>query len=52
MLPLPVSNFRDTGAGLVATYDDNEMITTPEATRVFRVPVGDLVVEAAVSGGR
>ncbi|GAA4117625.1 NUDIX hydrolase [Enteractinococcus coprophilus] len=41
-LPLPVSNFRVTP--VVGWWQHpNEMITTEEATRVFRVPVGDLV---------
>lgn len=43
-LPLPVSNFRVTPVvGWWQHPDDNEMVTTAEATRVFRVPVGDLV---------
>lgn len=43
-LPLPVSNFNVTPVvGWWQHPDDNEMITTGEATRVFRVPVGDLV---------
>ena len=41
-LPLPVSNFRVTPVLGWWQYP-NEMITTEEATRVFRVPVGDLV---------
>ncbi|GAA2039343.1 hypothetical protein GCM10009720_19820 [Yaniella flava] len=41
-LPLPISNFRVTP--VVGWWQHpNEMITTEEATRVFRVPVGDLV---------
>ena len=41
-LPLPVSNFRVTP--VVGWWQHpNEMVTTEEATRVFRVPVGDLV---------
>lgn len=41
-LPLSVSNFRVTP--VVAWWQrPNEMVTTAEATRVFRVPVGDLV---------
>lgn len=44
VLPLPVSNFSVTPVvGWWQHPDDNEMITTDEATRVFRVPVGDLV---------
>lgn len=42
VLPLPVSNFRVTPVVGWWQYP-NEMITTAEATRVFRVPVGDLV---------
>lgn len=41
-LPLPVSNFQVTPVVGWWQYPD-EMITTEEATRVFRVPVGDLV---------
>lgn len=41
-LPLPVSNFRVTPVLGWWQYP-NDMITTEEATRVFRVPVGDLV---------
>lgn len=44
VLPLPVTNFQVTPVlGWWQHPDDNEMITTEEATRVFRVPVGDLV---------
>lgn len=44
VLPLPVSNFQVTPiVGWWQHPDDNEMVTTEEATRVFRVPVGDLV---------
>lgn len=41
-LPLPVSNFRVTPVVGWWQYP-NEMVTTEEATRAFRVPVGDLV---------
>ncbi|HEY4558367.1 MAG TPA: CoA pyrophosphatase [Enteractinococcus sp.] len=41
-VPLPVSNFRVTPVVGWWQYP-HEMITTEEATRVFRVPVGDLV---------
>lgn len=41
-LPLPVSNFQVTPV-IGWWQHPHEMITTEEATRVFRVPVGDLV---------
>lgn len=43
-LPLPITNFKVTPVvGWWQHPDDDEMIATEEATRVFRVPVGDLV---------
>lgn len=41
-VPLPVTNFQVTPVIGWWQYP-NEMVTTEEATRVFRVPVGDLV---------